>query len=89
MKCIRKISGYLILAVAAVSLTACAGGMGDLMEYIDDVKARPGGRIEPLPQIKPYETFAYQATLMRSPFTPDRPDSPRGNVRAWPSEGRP
>lgn len=58
-------------------LSGCAAGVDDeLRAYIDDVKARPGGRIEPLPTIKPYESFAYSADNMRSPFAPDRPNSP-------------
>ena len=70
-------------AVAALALVAagCGGGNGDLLEYIDQVKARPGGRIEPLPQIKPYETFAYEAQALRSPFMPD---SPKGRAAAGP-----
>jgi type IV pilus assembly protein PilP len=55
----------------AMALVACGGGMSDLETYIEAVKQRPGGRIEPLPQIKPYETFEYTAQTMRSPFTPD------------------
>ena len=58
-------------------LSGCSSGVNDeLRSYIDDVKARPGGRIEPLPTIKPYESFAYSADNMRSPFAPDRPNSP-------------
>ena len=63
--------------VAAALVTGCAAGVDDeLRTYVDDVKARPGGRIEPLPQIRPYETFTYTADRARSPFQPDRPDSP-------------
>lgn len=54
-------------------LIGCGGDMSDLREYIEEVKARPGGRIEPLPQIKPYESFAYRADDLRSPFSADRP----------------
>ena len=36
------------------------------------IKERPGGRIEPLPQIKPYETFDYSVQNRRSPFVQDR-----------------
>ena len=36
--------------------------MDDLDEYINDVKARPGGRIEPLPEITPYEVFLTSLT---------------------------
>jgi len=56
----------------ALALTACGGGMSDLEEYVADVKQRPGGRIEPLPQIKPYETFEYHVESKRSPFVQER-----------------
>ncbi|NND55556.1 MAG: pilus assembly protein PilP [Gammaproteobacteria bacterium] len=62
---------------AAALLTGCASGVDDeLNRYITEVKSRSGGRIEPLPQIRPYETFSYTADRVRSPFQPDRPDSP-------------
>ena len=40
---------------------------------IDEAKKRPGGPVESLPEIKPYETFAYDATSVRSPFVPGAP----------------
>ena len=64
------------VAVAALTVGCSAGVDDELRGYIEDVKARPGGRIEPLPQIRPYETFSYTADSARSPFQPDRPDSP-------------
>lgn len=77
------------LALAAVVLTGCGSGQSDLLKYIDQVKARPGGRIEPLPQIKPYETFAYEADSLRSPFTPDRPAGRGGVTGPRPDSARP
>jgi type IV pilus assembly protein PilP len=67
----------LLLAVAAAGLVACGGDMDDLDSYINEVKARPGGRIEPLPEITPYEVFTYVADAegMRSPFMPDTPQA--------------
>jgi len=57
-------------------LIGCSSGVDDeLLAYVDDVKSRPGGRIEALPQIKPYENFKYAADEIRSPFQPDRPDA--------------
>jgi type IV pilus assembly protein PilP len=79
---------YLLLGIAALGVAACAGGSADLLEYIDDVKARPGGRIEPLPQIKPYDTFAYQASDLRSPFMPDQPNAPGNIAGPHPVENR-
>jgi type IV pilus assembly protein PilP len=65
----------LLLAIAATGLVACGGDMDDLDSYINEVKARPGGRIEPLPEITPYEVFTYVADTegLRSPFVPDSP----------------
>lgn len=63
----------LAVAVAAATLSACSGANDDLRAYIDDVKTRPGGRIEPLPQIQPAPTFAYEAGARRSPFVADAP----------------
>ena len=74
MLSITHIQRALIAAATIALLAGCTGGKDeDLMVYIDTIKARPGGRIEPLPQIKPYETFRYQAESMRSPFVYNRP----------------
>ena len=42
----------------------------DLDQYVQETLARPGGRIEPLPEIKPYEAYAYQSAEdnARDPF---------------------
>ena len=67
----------LLLAFAAAGLVACGGDMDDLDSYINEVKARPGGRIDPLPEITPYEVFTYVADAegLRSPFVPDTPQT--------------
>jgi type IV pilus assembly protein PilP len=66
-----------VLALCALGLAACGGNMDDLDEYINEVKARPGGRIEPLPEITPYQIFTYVADAegIRSPFIPDTPQA--------------
>jgi type IV pilus assembly protein PilP len=63
-----------VVGIAVVlALSACGRGNQDLRTYIDDVKARPGGRIEPLPTVHPAPSFAYEAGDRRSPFVPDAP----------------
>ena len=67
----------LALSVMALGLSACGGGTDDLDAYINEVKKRKGGLIEPLPEITPYEVFNYIADkqAIRSPFRPDTPQS--------------
>ncbi len=66
-------SRILSVLLAAAALSACSGNTDDLRAYIDEVKARPGGRIPPLPDIVPAPSFAYEANGRRSPFMPDTP----------------
>jgi len=75
MRASLAIKHSLILVVSTLMLTACGGDMDDLDQYINETKAKPGGRIEPLPEITPYEVFTYIADAqgMRSPFVPDTP----------------
>jgi len=65
-----RLSATAALLLTVVLVSGCSGDMSDLQRYIDDTKARSGGRIEALPQIKPYETYTYQASGRRSPFFP-------------------
>src|SRR6056297_2277283 len=67
---------FAVLAVLVLPFAAgCGGGMDDLNAYIDEVKARPGDRPDPLPEIQTYESYVYTADVdgLRSPFVPDSP----------------
>ena len=64
---------WLAVAAVAAGVSACGSGADELQAYIDEVKARPGGRIEPLPEIRPAPSFVYEAGNRRSPFMPDTP----------------
>ncbi len=82
----RSLAALLVSAV----LAGCAGGNEDLLRYIDEVKSRPGGRIDPLPPVKPYQTYAYEADrTTRSPFVPDRPTSRGQSEGPRPDTSRP
>ena len=84
---------YGLVLLATAGLTACGSDMGDLDQYINETKARPGGRIEPLPEITPYEGFTYVADKqgLRSPFVPDTPQAAgpaSGGTRPDPDRSR-
>ena len=66
------------LAGAYAALTACSSADDELARFIETTKKEPGGRVEPLPEIKPYETFIYAAQDLRSPFLPSSPGSGAG-----------
>jgi type IV pilus assembly protein PilP len=44
------------------------GDMMDLTKFVEEVKKRPPGRIEPLPEVKQVETFIYIPGDRRNPF---------------------
>ena len=71
-----------LMLIAGLALAGCGGDMDDLDQYINEVKARPGGRIDPLPEITPYEVFTYVADAegLRSPFVPDAPQAAVGQI---------
>ncbi len=56
---------------ALLLLVACSGDQHeDLTSYINEVKSRQQGRIKGLPEIKPYESFTYDPSTLRDPFSP-------------------
>jgi len=62
-----------IAVLASFMAAGCTGGQSDLQKWIEDTKKKPGGRIQALPEVKPYETFVYSAGAVRSPFQPQGP----------------
>ena len=65
-------SWFLIAGICALTsvLSACSSKDDELEQFISETKKQPGGRVEPLPELKPYETYAYESANMRSPFMP-------------------
>ena len=73
---------YIFVALAGtVTLAACSGGQSDLQQWIEETKKKPGGRIAPLPEVKPYESYVYNPQGLRSPFQPQGPNAGAGGVR--------
>ena len=62
-----------LLSVAVLGLCACSSADDELQRFVDDTKKESGGHVEPLPEVKPYQTFVYAAAQMRSPFMPSGP----------------
>jgi type IV pilus assembly protein PilP len=76
------------LAVAgALSLAACGGEEhGDLKQELAALTKDVRGRVDPLPQVKPYEPVPYTAEAQIDPFRPERIDIAKGGAAATTSK---
>lgn len=66
---------------ALLGLGGCSSADSDLQRFIAETKKEPGGRVEPLPEVRPYQSFQYSAASLRSPFLPGSP----GGASSMPS----
>jgi type IV pilus assembly protein PilP len=88
LRCNRLITRAILLLSVSL-LVACSGNeYGDLEAYVAEVKSRKSGRIPALPEVKPYETFAYQAHNYRDPFTTYIDEAPAENASNRPDVNR-
>ncbi|WP_210397269.1 pilus assembly protein PilP [Motiliproteus sediminis] len=65
-------AGLIAVGLAAMGLQGCmqVEGTADLQRYVQETQSRPVGKIDPLPEFEPYESFLYRATSLRGPFQP-------------------
>jgi type IV pilus assembly protein PilP len=68
----------ILLAAACVTLASCGGEQySDLKQFVKDSENLPRGRIPPLPEVKPYEPFPYNAYDLADPFKPRKLEPPK------------
>jgi type IV pilus assembly protein PilP len=78
---VSQLKSILILPLLGLVMTGCGGDdFSDLNKYIQDVKARPKGAIEPLPEIKVVESFVFKPDGLRDPFRPIEKSSDDSNI---------
>jgi len=66
---IRKAATTIGCCLLMLGLTGCIKeDISDLRQFIKTVKARPKGRIQPLPEIKVVEPFIFNPDGLRDPF---------------------
>jgi type IV pilus assembly protein PilP len=75
-----KATSYML--IAALLLAGCSSKDADLDDFIEKTKQEQPGGVQPLPEVKPYDSFRYEAQNMRSPFVPGGSgDSSSPNLR--------
>ena len=74
----RLLTGGLCAAVVLL-LTGCGGGEDDdLRAWMKDQGAASRGKIEPIPAMRPYEAFTYNAFDQADPFKPRKIETGKG-----------
>ena len=64
--------------VLCCGLAACGGEQySDLRQFVKESEKLPHGRIPPLPDVKPYEPFTYDAYNLIDPFKPRKIEPPK------------
>lgn len=71
---------YLVLSIALL-LAGCGGEeFQDLRDFVNNAGADMRGKVEPPPDMKPYEPFAYEnTTALPDPFKPRKQDARNAN----------
>lgn len=77
------------LALAVLFAAGCAKGLSDLQNKVAEIKAREGTPIEPLPVMRTFETFEYNAQSLRDPFSPGAEDTEQAAQGPRPDMDRP
>ena len=80
----------LLLAFAsALLLPACGGDShSDLRDFVKESDKLPHGNIPPLPEMKPYEPYTYNAFDLTDPFKPRKIEPPKGGGGVAPDLNR-
>jgi len=74
-----------ICVCACLALSACSGsGHPDLDAWMKDQGKTAKGKLDPLPQIKPYDPFTYNAFDLPDPFKPRKIEPTKGGGRLAP-----
>lgn len=80
----------LLTALALVlALAGCEGGAyKDLEQFVKESGQGLRGRVEPLPEVKPYEAFSYNAFDLPDPFKPRKIEGKGGGGGTRPDFNR-
>jgi len=67
-----------LIICLTLTLAACGGPSDDPREFVKNAGKDLRGKVVPLPEVKPYEPFAYEALDLPDPFKPRKLAAPAG-----------
>jgi type IV pilus assembly protein PilP len=80
----------LTLLLFSIMIAGCGiGGKSDLEQFVADSGKNLQGKVEPLPKVKPYEPFEYNAFDLPDPFKPRKLSPSAGGGGLQPDLMRP
>ena len=78
-------ASFALMIAASLALAGCGGQTHqDLRNWMADQGKGAKGKLDPLPQVKPYEPFAYNAFDLPDPFKPRKIEPAKGNSKLSP-----
>lgn len=81
---------YISAIAICIPLVSCGGiGTDDLEKFVAETGKDMQGKVEPLPQIKPYDPFNYEAFDLPDPFKPRKLSPAGGGGGLQPDLSRP
>lgn len=73
-----KLFNISLLVIVMINFSGCGASNDDLKDFIKTTREKPGGTIEPLPELMPPESFTYSAAGLRSPFVRPQREEMKG-----------
>jgi type IV pilus assembly protein PilP len=68
----------IVILVGCLTVVGCGDRhLEDVKKFVKESDKLPGGRIPPLPEVKPYEAFSYDAYDLVDPFKPRKIAPPK------------
>jgi len=65
---LKSLPRVAVIGTLIALLSGCGGGLDDLNQYVENIRSKPPGRIEPIPEFQPYQNFEYTSHDLRDPF---------------------
>lgn len=69
-KLLHQYKSVFITFIVITFISACSTDISELHKFVQDAKTKQRPKLQPLPAIKPYETFSYSAGNLKDPFEP-------------------
>ncbi len=68
MRLVEQTVSGVFVAIFLLGISACSEGISDLERFVAETQQKHQGEVDPLPEIEPYRSFTYDASVLSDPF---------------------